>query len=90
LTLSKGRSAVASTKASLGRQLLGKLRRRRILMSSIAGLEPLVGACRHRARQRAYEALTRQLNDAQREALDVVLPSQDQTRQTRLGWIPGM
>jgi len=50
-------------------------------MSSIAGLEPLVGACRHRARQRAYEALTRQLNDAQREALDVVLPSQDQTRQ---------
>jgi uncharacterized protein YukE len=56
-------------------------------MPSMAELERLVAACRHRARQRAYEVLTCQLNDAQREALDVLLQSQDQTRQTRLGWI---
>ena len=31
--------------------------------------------------------MTCQLNDAQREALDVLLQSQDQTRRTRLGWI---
>lgn len=72
---------------SLLRELLGELRRRRILMPSMAELERLVAACRHRARQRAYEALTCQLNEAQREALDVLLQSQDQTRQTRLGWI---
>ena len=56
---------------SLVRELLDELRRRRILMPSIAELERLVAACRHRARQRAYEVLTCQLNDAQREALDV-------------------
>jgi hypothetical protein len=72
---------------SLVRELLDELRRRRILMPSMAELERLVAACRHRARQRTYEVLTCQLNEAQREALDVLLQSQDQTRQTRLGWI---
>jgi hypothetical protein len=40
---------------SLVRELLGELRRRRILMPSMAELERLVVACRHRVRQRAYE-----------------------------------
>jgi hypothetical protein len=42
---------------SLVRELLGELRRRRILMPSMAELERLVAACRHRARQRAYESV---------------------------------
>jgi hypothetical protein len=37
----------------------------------MAELEQLVAACRHRVRQRAYEVLTCQLNEAQCEALDV-------------------
>jgi Domain of unknown function (DUF4158) len=72
---------------SLLRELLGELRRRRILMPSIAQLERLVAACRHQSRQLAYELLTFQLNDGQREALDGFLRSHDGTRQTHLGWI---
>jgi hypothetical protein len=72
---------------SLLRELLGELRRRRILMPSIAQLERLVAACRHQSRQLAYELLTFQLNDGQREALDGLLRSHDGTRQTHLGWI---
>jgi hypothetical protein len=67
--------------------LLGELRRRRILRPSITELERLVAACRHQSRQRDYEALTCKLGDGQREALDVLLRSQDGTRKTRLGWI---
>ena len=72
---------------SLVHELLGELRRRRILMPSIAELERLVAACRHQARRRTYEVLTFQLNDAQRDALDALLRPQDETRLTRLGWI---
>ena len=47
----------ADQSVSLVRELLGELRRRRILMPSMAELERLVAACRHRARQRAYESV---------------------------------
>ena len=84
--LSAGRSGTLAGRDRLGRrpksvslvrELLGELRRRRILMPSMAELERLVAACRHRARQRAYEVLTCRLNEAQREALDVGRLSSD-------------
>jgi hypothetical protein len=58
----------------------------------MAELERLVAACRHRVRQRAYEVLTCQLNEAQREALDVTspVPGPDATDppglDPRIGW----
>jgi hypothetical protein len=61
-------------------------------MPSMAELERLVAACRHRVRQRAYEVLTCQLNEAQREALDVTspVPGPDATDppglDPRIGW----
>lgn len=72
----------------LMRELLGQLRRRRIVMPSIRELERFAAAVRHQARHRAYEALTSDLTETQRQSLDALLaPPQSDSRQTRLGWL---
>jgi len=71
----------------LMREVLGELRRQRILMPSLGELERFVVAVRHRARRRAYGALTNDLTEQHRHAVDTLLTARADVRQTHLGWV---
>lgn len=67
--------------------LTAEIRRRRIVVPTLTVVERLVLACRARARQEAYAALSTDLTPEQRLKLDGLLDSRGETRQTYLGWV---